>query len=230
MDVEHHVETTNDAAGREVTESPTLPIPAHRPTGASLVVLFGVATAFCGVMLLHAISSDVDPIRDVMSHYANGSHGRYMSVVFYAFGVAAIAMAVRLRTALDWHGLPRIVPGILALAGLSLIASGVFEVDRPLAPESMEETIHSNAAVGAFVLMIVSMLLFAVATRDDPRWRSIRWVAAGLAGLAALAAVGTQFAGDGFGSGAIQRILAGTVLAWFLLIALHVRKKEFARS
>ena len=117
MDVEHHVETTNDAAGREVPESPTLPIPAHRPTGASLVVLLGVAAAFCGVMLLHAISSDVDPIRDVMSHYANGSHGRYMSVVFYAFGVAAIAMAVRLRTAVDWHGLPRIVPGILALAG-----------------------------------------------------------------------------------------------------------------
>ena len=42
--------------------------------------------------------------------------------------------------------------------------------------------------------------------------------------------VGTQFAGDGFGSGAIQRVLAGTVLAWFLLIALHVRKKEFAQS
>ena len=155
-----------------------------------------------------------------MSHYANGSHGRYMSVVFYAFGVTAIAMAFRLRTALNWHGLPRIVPALLALAGLSLIASGVFEVDRPLTPHTMEETIHSNAAVAAFVLMIVSMMLFAVATRDDPRWRSFRWVAASLAGLAALAAVGTQFAGDGVGSGAVQRVLAGTVLAWFLLTAL----------
>ena len=39
-------------------------------------VLLGVAIAFVGVMVLHAISSDVDPIREVMSHYANGSHGR----------------------------------------------------------------------------------------------------------------------------------------------------------
>jgi hypothetical protein len=229
MEVEHQVRTTSDSP-RVMTEPPALPVPDHRPTGASLVVLVGVAVAFSGVMILHAISTDVDPIRDVMSHYANGSNGRYMSVVFYAFGVTAIALAFRLRTAVDWRGLTHVVPSILALAGLSLIASGVFEVDRPLAPESMEETIHSNAAVGAFVLMIVSMLLFALATRDDPRWRSFRWVAASLAGLAAVAAVGTQFAGDGFGSGAVQRLLAGTVLAWFLLTALHLRTKAFAQS
>jgi len=28
-------------------------------------------------------------------------------------------------------------------------------------------------------------------------------------------------------SGAVQRILAGAVLAWFLLTALHVRRKSF---
>ena len=231
MDVDHHSDTTSDAAAEVMqTGSPALPIPEHRPTGASLVVLLGVAVAFCGVMLLHAISSDVDPIREVMSHYANGSHGRYMSVVFYAFGVTAIAMGFRLRTAIRWHGLPRIVPGLLGLAGVSLIASGVFEVDRPLAPQTMEETIHSNAAVAAFVMTIVAMLLFAVATRDDPRWRSFRWIAASLAGLAALAAAGTQLAGDRVGSGAVQRVLAGSVLAWFLLTALHLRTKAFARS
>ena len=230
MDVEHHVESTSDATHTEMTDSPAVPVPEHRPTGASLVALLGVAVAFSGVMVLHAISTDVDPIRDVMSHYANGSHGPFMSVVFYAFGVTAMAMGFRLRTAVRWRGLSRIVPALLGLAGLSLIASGVFEVDRPLAPHTMEETIHSNAAVAAFVLMIVSMLLFAVATRDDPRWRSFRWVAASLAGLAALAAIGTQFAGDGVGSGAVQRVLAGAVLAWFLLTALHLRKKAFAQS
>jgi hypothetical protein len=192
-------------------------------------VLVGVAIAFCGVMLLHVISSDVDPIRQVMSHYANGSHGRFMSVVFYAFGLAAIALAWRLRTAVDWHGLTRIVPALLALAGLGLITSGIFEVDRPLAPESLEETIHSNAAVGAFVMTIAAMLLFAFAIRTDARWRTVRWTAVGLAVLAALAAIGTLFAGDGIGSGAIQRLLAGAVLAWFLLTAIHLRGKAFSQ-
>ena len=104
----------------------------------------------------------------------------------------------------------------------------MFEVDRPLAPKTIEETIHSNAAVGAFVMMITSMLLFAVATRTDERWRSFRWPAAAMAGLAAAAAVGTQFAGDGVGSGALQRLLAGTVLAWFLLTAIYLRGRSFA--
>jgi hypothetical protein len=230
MDVDHHQETTSDATEAGGTGSPALPSPVHRATGASLVVLVGVAVAFCGVMLLHAISSDVDPIRDVMSHYANGSHGPFMSVVFYAFGVTAIALGFRLRTAVQWHGLSRIAPALLGLAGLSLIASGVFEVDRPLAPQTMEETIHSNAAVAAFVMTIVAMLLFAVATRDDARWRSFRWTAAGLAGLAAIAAAGTQLAGDRLGSGAVQRVLAGSVLAWFLLTAIHLRSKAFAQT
>ena len=91
----------------------------------------------------------------------------------------------------------------------------------------MEETIHSNAAVGAFVMTIVAMLLFAAAIRTDARWWSFRWTAAGLAGFAALAAVGTLFAGDGNGSGAIQRLLAGAVLAWFVLTAMHLRRKAF---
>ena len=153
-----------------------------------------------------------------------------MSVVFYAFGVAAIALAC---PAADRHRLARphpVVPALLALAGLGLIAAGVFEVDRPLAPETMEEMIHSNAAVGAFVMLIV---VDAAVRRRDPRattagGRSGGW-RAGLAGLAALAAVGTQFAGDGFGSGAVQRVLAGAVLAWFLLTATP-RPQEGVRA
>jgi hypothetical protein len=152
-----------------------------------------------------------------------------MSVVFYAFGITAIALGWRLRTAVHWRGLTRITPVLLAVSGISLITSGIFEVDRPLAPESMEETIHSNAAVGAFVMTIVAMLLFAVAARTDARWSSFRWIAGGLAGFAALAAIGTLFAGDGIGSGVIQRLLAGAVLAWFLLTAMHLRRRAFAQ-
>ena len=115
-----------------------------------------VAATFAGIMVLHAVRSDIDPLRDVMSHYANGSRGPVMSVVFYAFGAAALALAFRLRTAIDHHGVLSVFPVLLALAGLSLIAAGVFEVDRPLAPQTMQETIHSNAAVAAFIMLIVA--------------------------------------------------------------------------
>ena len=60
--------------------------PEHRATGASLIAVICIGVTFVGIMVLHAVRSDVDPLHDVMSHYANGSRGPVMSVVFYAFG------------------------------------------------------------------------------------------------------------------------------------------------
>lgn len=178
-------------------------------------------------MVMHAVRSDVDPLRDVMSHYANGSRGPVMSIVFYAFGATALALGFRLRTAIDHRGVTRAFPVLLSVAGASLILAGVFEVDRPSAPQTIQEVIHSNSAVAAFVMLIVAMLLFSLACRADERWWSVRWVSLGLAMTAALAAAGTQLLGGSSLSGAVQRVLAGAVLAWFLLTATHVRRKAF---
>jgi hypothetical protein len=79
-------------------------------------------------------------------------------------------------------------------------------------------------------MLVVAMLLFSVACRGDERWWSVRWVSLGLAMLATLAAVGTQLAGSSGYSGAVQRVLAGAVLGWFLLTATHVRRRSFRAS
>jgi Protein of unknown function (DUF998) len=230
---------TNDpATGQEpertvTTGPPTTarPVrPPHRATGASLVVVVAAALTFAGIMVMHAVRSDIDPIHDVMSHYANGSDGPVMSVVFYAFGVSVLALGFRLRSAIDRHGVVRAFPLLLSLAGVLLITAGVFEVDRPLAPQTVQEVIHSNSAVAAFVLLVVSMMLFSLACWSDERWWSARWASLGLAVTAAVAAVGTQFAGRAGYSGLVQRVLAGAVLAWILLTALHVRRRSFGAS
>jgi hypothetical protein len=214
------------------TDGPRPPVvrPPHRPTGASLAAVIALGVTFVGIMVLHAVRSDVDPLRDVMSHYANGSRGPVMSVVFYSFGVAAIALGVRLRTAIDREGVTRPFPALLISAGVALLTAGVFEVDRPLAPQTVQEVIHSNSAVAAFIMLIVAMSLFSLACRDDERWRPVRWASGGLSAMAATAAVGTQLAGGSSYSGAVQRILAGAVLAWMLLTAIQVRRSTFASS
>lgn len=220
-----HRDPSADPPGRRQAPPPVRPV--HKPTGASLVVIIAVAVAFSGVMILHAVRSDLDPLRDVMSHYANGSKGPLMSIVFYAFGASALALAFRLRTAIDRSGVTRAFPLLMALAGCALIAAGIFEVDRPLAPQTVQEVIHSNSAVAAFVMLIVAMLLFSLACRSDERWWSLRWASLGLAVTAAVAAVATQFARGSTWSGGVQRLLAGSVLAWILLTTLHVRGKKF---
>jgi len=199
----------------------------YRATGASLVAVLLAIACFGAVMLLHIMRGDIDPLRQVMSEYANGSHGRVMTTVFYTFGLAALALAFRLRRAIDHRWPTVLMPVLLAAAGVGLIASGVFEVERPLVPDTLEEVIHSYASVAAFVLLITAMFLLALACRKDARWWSFRWAAAALAVAAAVLAAATPTsAGTGW-SGAVQRLLSLAVLLWFLLTALHVRGKAF---
>jgi hypothetical protein len=229
--------TTTDPAAADVGVHSLDPAPGpsprsgqrveHRPTGASLVVVICATVTLAGITVLHVLRSDIDPLHDVMSHYANGSDGPVMSVVFYAFGVSSLALAFRLRTAIDRRGISGTFPYLLGLAGILLITAGVFEVDRPDAAQTIQEVIHSNSAVAAFVLLIVAMLLFSLACWRDDRWWSVRRVSLGLAVLGACAAAGTQLAkGTGY-SGAVQRVLAGAVLAWVVLTTVHVRRSSF---
>jgi drug/metabolite transporter (DMT)-like permease len=199
----------------------------HRPTGASLIAILLVFLCFGAVMLLHAVRGEINPLRRVMSEYANGSHGILMTVVFYAFGLTSLALAFRLRHAIHRPGITRAFPALLALAGIGLIASGVFEVERAVVPDTIEEVIHSDATVAAFVLLITAMLLFSLACRGDDRWWSFRWVSMTLTLFAAFAAMITPLSTDTGWSGAVQRILGLTILSWLLLTALHVRGKAF---
>jgi hypothetical protein len=121
----------------------------------------------------------------------------------------------------------RPVPWLLVIAGSSLLVAGVFEVDRPTDPESAGEVIHSNTAVAAFILLVAAMVLFAVACRHDERWSSMRWTSLGLAVIATAAAVATQFGRGAGTAGGTQRLLAGAVLVWLVLVAMHVRRATF---
>lgn len=72
-------------------------VPGQRATGLSLAVIILVAAAFAGVVILHVVRTDFDPVRDVVSGYANGRFGNLMTSAFYALGVGSIVLAFRLR-------------------------------------------------------------------------------------------------------------------------------------
>ena len=202
----------------------------YRATGASLIATVLALLCFFGVMLLHLFRGDVDPVRQVMSEYANGTHGLIMTVVFYAFGLSSLALAFRLSRAIERRWAAILIPVLLGAAGISLIASGVFEVERPLVPDTLEEIVHSNASVTAFVLLITAMLLFSPASRGDDRWHKFRLTSTVLAVVAAAAAIATLLTAQTGWSGAVQRLLALSVLLWLVLAAFHLRGKAFRRS
>jgi hypothetical protein len=123
-----------------------------------------------------------------------------------------------------------VVRVLLGLGGLGLILAGIFEVERPAVPDTIEEIIHSDATLVAFSLIIAGMLLFAVLCRWDLRWHDFRGIATVLAIIAAVAGAFSPFAGQTTWSGLAQRILGVTVVAWLLLCALHIRFGGLRRS
>ena len=195
----------------------------ERATGVSLAAVALVMVCLCGMVLLHIVRTDLDPVRQVMSEYANGRFGFLMTAVFYAIGLASIALGVRLGRAMAGGALVVATRILLVLGGLGLVLAGVFEVGRPAVPDTIEEIIHSYATMVAFTLIIVAMVLFAVSCRRDPRWTGFVWIAWGLAVTAAVAGAFSPFAGLTTWSGLAQRLLGLAVVAWLLLTALHIR-------
>ena len=202
--------------------------PPERATGASLAVIVLTSVCFGALALLHILRTDLDPVREVMSGYANGRFGAYMTAAFYLFGLAAMALAWRLRRALRGNRGAVAVPILLSLAGLCLLLAGVFEVERPVVPDTIEEVIHSDAALAGFALMITAMLVFAVVIRSDARWVGFRGRAMWLAISAAVAGAASPFADKTPWSGIAQRVLGLVVVLWLLLTALHVRSSVYA--
>jgi hypothetical protein len=76
---------------------------------------------------------------------------------------------VRLGRAIERRRLSVAVRVLIGLGGLGLILAGVFEVERPAVPDTIEEIIHSDATLTAFTLIITAMLLLALVCRRDPR-------------------------------------------------------------
>lgn len=204
--------------------------PTTRATGLSLAVIVLGLVAVVAVTVLHVARGDVDPLRQMMSEYANGRLGLVMTVVFHATGLAAIALGVRTGRALRPGPLVASVRWGLGLGGLGLVVAGIYEVGRPLDPETLEESIHSIASIMAFSLLVAAMGGFAVACRSDPRWRTYRPVATGLAVAAGVLALLSPLATNAPWGGVVQRLLGLVVIAWLMLTAVRIRTNAFASA
>ena len=204
------------------------PSPASpRATGASLAALVLAVVCAGAVASLHLLRADLDPLQRVMSEYANGAHGVVMTVAFYAFGLACVALSVRLRREFVPGGAMAAVTLLLLVAGVGLLLSGVFEVGHTFVPDTIEETVHSLASIGAFVTLLLAMVVFSAVAPADERWRSFRMVSWPLTLAAAAAALLSPVVAAPSGAGFVQRVLGGSVVLWLLLVARRIRVNAF---
>ena len=199
------------------------PSKPHRATGLSLVAIISLAAAFVAVVALHLLRTDLSPVQEVMSGYANGRPGNLMTFAFYALGFGSIALGFRLRRSTPRTWVPRMVSAAVVLAGAGLILAGIFEVERPGIPDTFEESVHSYGALVGFVLIVAAMVLFVYVCSTDARWRQLLVPCLILAVLAVGAAAFSPVAPNTTIAGVAQRLLAIVVFGWVLLLAAWMR-------
>jgi hypothetical protein len=170
-----------------------------------------------GLALLHVLRTDLSPVSDRLSEYANGSYGAIMTVSFFTLGAGMVVLGVGMRRDGMRHGWAGLVPLGVVAAGCGMVVSGLFPTD-PAGASTTTERIHSLASGSATVMTIAAAGVSSFVVSAGPPRRSI-----GTPGALALAAIGlgvvSPILHETRWSGLSQRLLWLALLAWLLVTA-----------
>jgi Protein of unknown function (DUF998) len=167
--------------------------------------------------LLHVLRTDLSPVSDRLSEYANGSYGVVMTVSFFTLGAGMVLLGLGMRLTGHRNGWSRIVPPAVIVAGCGMVVSGLFPTD-PLGAPTTTERVHSLASGSATVLTIGAAAVSSLAAYAHRPRRVIgptdvlAWAAIGLGAVSPVLHE-TDWAGLS------QRLLWLTLMSWLLVTA-----------
>ena len=209
----------------------TAPRRATAPQNASRWTPWRVATAlgtagpllFLGIATVTGLTQPgYDPRTQPLSEIALGSHGWIMTANFFFFGLVIVAFAVAF-----FRGLARpssAATAFIGLAGLGIIASGLFPTDPQGGPETPTGTLHNTLFLVLFLALVIGQGCAAFALRREPGWRGLARYTA----LTPLASFALLVAFIGFGSdlgdplfaigGLLQRLMIAVAFGWMTVI------------
>jgi hypothetical protein len=170
-----------------------------------------------GLALLHVLRTDLSPVSDRLSEYANGSYGVIMTASFFTLGAGMIMLGLAMRLDGMVRGWSGVVPPAVIAAGCGMVVSGLFPTD-PAGASTTAERVHSLASGSATVLTITAAGISSLVVGSGRPRRGI-----GATGVLACAAIGlgavSPILHETRWAGLSQRLLWLTLLGWLLVTA-----------
>jgi membrane-associated phospholipid phosphatase len=171
------------------------------------------------VAVLHLLRPDLEAADHRISEYALGRWGAVMAVGFVSIGLGVLVLARLLaRAGGPWS---RLVPAVLAIAGIGMVVSAIFGTD-PERSGAAADTVHSLASAIATMALIVAALLWTFGRGGLTEARR-RPVAAGLALLTAVLGAISPLLHRSSLTGLSQRLLWLCLLVWLVMTAWQNR-------
>ena len=172
--------------------------------------------------VLHVVRTDLSPVRDRLSEYANGPHGAVMTASFVTLGAGTVLVGLSLLAAGAMPGWSRAIPLAVIAAGCGMVVSGLYPTD-PVGAPTTSERVHSVASGSATMLLIAAAVASSLLSRDRRPGAPV-----GAAGVLAYAALGlgavSPLLHGTARTGLSQRALWATLLGWLLVTSWQLAR------
>ncbi|MFC4531314.1 DUF998 domain-containing protein [Sphaerisporangium dianthi] len=180
---------------------------------------FAALATGAGAMTLLHVSSDLNPLRDMISEYAFHPHGWLLAASLTSFAVGAAMLAVEMSR----RGAGRSTVALVGAWAMCMAMIAAFPTDKPGMSLSMSGGIHRYAAFAAFLCMPAAGLVLAA--RGGRHAAALRGLSLAAAGFLVLVLVPYAVRTVGLDPGAVpagltQRLVVVTEVAVLVLIGL----------
>jgi hypothetical protein len=171
------------------------------------------------VVALALLRPDLDISQDPISEYVHGPFAYVQVAVFFAVGASSIVIAAGLwRAGGSERGRGRGGGGVTAALTLAwavaIIIAGLIDVEDQIL-NTEKGAVHDLVAKTAFIVLFGAAV---TAVRHTPRHSPRRIVAGGMAAAMGAALAFTAATDGGRWFGLTERVLAGTAIAWLVLV------------
>jgi Protein of unknown function (DUF998) len=190
----------------------------------ALVSLSGNVLFILAVFILHFLIKDLYPPEHFVSEYAIGHYSWVQTLAFYAVAIAQVCLIIGIMADIKLS--------ILSIASfsiwtISMILIAIFPTNLPDAIPNTENIIHNQAAVSAFVSLIVAMFAWGFDFKKNEDWKSLTklsWFFGGLGFIILYALAISSLSIRGFS----QRIFLAWILTWLIIVSrqLYLTKNK----
>lgn len=196
-----------------------------RPHRKLSLLALGGTLAFLGCLLaLHLLSINRLPTH--MSDFARTQYGLIFFAGSYAFVLAVVSAMLCLRRTLPRGWSSQAGIGLLLLAVPFGILVATFPVDAT-GVTTVSGNVHQFSVFPLFLFVTAAMLALVPGLRAHAQWRPLANYTLGLGLFAALAQTTYQLSEMWLSPlvvGITQRLMVGAILAWFLGVAIVMRR------
>lgn len=182
-----------------------------------------------GVIVAGAATPGYSHLSEPISQLAEPARPYWLIQVagFVVFGISMIVIAFALWQSLSAGSGAKLGVALVGFAGFNMVLTGLFRTD-PISQEipSVSGQIHETTAGLVFLSLIAGFLVLGRAMRRSRSWHGLASfsITAGLAALIFLIGFGISFEAQPEYVGVWQRLLATTIILWFVVISVRTKR------